>query len=87
VVFRVLKSSKTMNSDDFAIDLALGNESVPLKMPPVSRVAAPDSIWSVDPDPYSESGSGSRRAKMIHKSKKKFKKFHVLKGWMFFFES
>ncbi len=55
VVFRVLKSSKTMNSDDFAIVLALGNESVPLKMPPVSRVADPDLIWSVDPDPYSES--------------------------------
>jgi hypothetical protein len=27
-----------------------------------------DSIGSVDPDPYSESGSGSRRAKMTHKS-------------------
>ncbi len=31
----------------------------------------PDSIRSVDPDPYSESGSGSRRAKMTHKSRKK----------------
>jgi hypothetical protein len=30
----------------------------------------PDSIGSVDPDPYSESGSGSRRAKMTHKSRK-----------------
>jgi hypothetical protein len=32
----------------------------------------PDSIRSVDPDqdPYSESGSGSRRAKMTHKSRK-----------------
>ncbi len=29
----------------------------------------PDSIRSVDPDPYSESGSGSRRAKMTHKGK------------------
>jgi hypothetical protein len=29
----------------------------------------PDSIRSVDPDP--ESGSGSRRAKMTHKSRKK----------------
>jgi hypothetical protein len=32
----------------------------------------PDSIGSVDPDPYSESGSGSKRAKMTHKSRKKF---------------
>jgi hypothetical protein len=31
---------------------------------------APDSIKSVDPDPYSESGSGSRRANMNHKSTK-----------------
>jgi hypothetical protein len=44
----------------------------------------PDSIGSVDPDPYSESGSG--RAKITHKSKKKFK-CHVLKFWMFSFES
>ncbi len=36
----------------------------------------PDSIGSVDPDPYSESGSGSRRAKMIHKHRKKVNKFH-----------
>jgi hypothetical protein len=35
----------------------------------------PDSIRSVDPDPYSESGSGSRRAKIINKSRKKFEKF------------
>jgi hypothetical protein len=28
----------------------------------------PDSIRSVDPDPYSESGFGSRRAKMTHKN-------------------
>jgi len=28
----------------------------------------PDSISSVDPDPYLESGSGSRRVKMTHKS-------------------
>ncbi len=33
----------------------------------------PDSIWSVDPDPDSE--SGSRRAKITHKSRKKFKNF------------
>ncbi len=37
----------------------------------------PDSIRSVDPDPNSESGSGSRRAKMTHKSRQKIKKFHV----------
>jgi hypothetical protein len=30
----------------------------------------PDSIRSMDSDPYSESGSGSRRAKMTHKSRK-----------------
>jgi hypothetical protein len=30
----------------------------------------PDSIRPVDPDPYSESGSGSRRAKMTHKVEK-----------------
>jgi hypothetical protein len=34
-----------------------------------------DSIRSVDPDPYSESGSGYRRAKMNHKSRKKFRNF------------
>ncbi len=33
----------------------------------------PDSIGSVAPD--SESGSGSRRAKMTHKSRKKLKNF------------
>ncbi len=38
-----------------------------------SRVQS-DSIGSVDPDPYSESGSGSRWAKMTHKSRK-IKKF------------
>ncbi len=32
-------------------------------------VLDPYSIGSVDPDPYSESGSGSRRAKMTHKSR------------------
>jgi hypothetical protein len=42
----------------------------------------PDSIRSVDPDPYLESGSGSRRAKMTNKSRKKFKSscFEVLDG-------
>ena len=32
-------------------------------------VLDPYSIGSVDPDPYSESGSGSRRATMTHKSR------------------
>jgi hypothetical protein len=45
----------------------------------------PDSIGPVDPDPDSE--SGSRRAKMTHKSRKKFVKVHVLKCWMASFES
>jgi hypothetical protein len=36
----------------------------------------PNSIRSVDPDPYSESGSGSGRANMNHKSTK-IKKFHA----------
>jgi hypothetical protein len=45
----------------------------------------PDLIGPVDPDPDSE--SGSRRAKMTHKSRKKFVKVHVLKCWMASFES
>jgi hypothetical protein len=41
----------------------------------------------MDPDLDSDSGSGSRRAKMTHKKeKKKVPKFHVLKFWMFPFE-
>jgi hypothetical protein len=32
-------------------------------------------------------GSGSRRAKMTHKNKKKVQNFHVLKYWMFSFEA
>ncbi len=35
----------------------------------------PESIRSVDPDPDSESASGSRRAKMTHKNRKKFRNF------------
>jgi hypothetical protein len=50
-------------------------------------VSDPDSIRPVDPDPHLESGSGSRRAKMTHKGRKIIKKFHVLKCWMFSFES
>jgi hypothetical protein len=45
----------------------------PLPIP--TRVSDPDSIRSVDPDPYSESGSVSRRAKMTHKRRKKFRNF------------
>jgi hypothetical protein len=54
----------------------------------LSRVVDPDPDFngSVDPDP--ESGSGSRRAKiMTHKSRQKFVKVHVLKCWMVSFES
>jgi hypothetical protein len=41
----------------------------------------PASIRSVDPDLDSESGSNSRRAKMIHKIKiEKVKKFYVLRA-------
>jgi hypothetical protein len=45
-----------------------------------SRVADPDSIRSMDPD--SDSGSGSRKAKMTHKSRKTFLSccFEVLDG-------
>ncbi len=39
----------------------------------------PYSIGPVDPDPYSESGSGSRRAKMTHNSRKN-SCFEVLDG-------
>jgi hypothetical protein len=39
----------------------------------------PYSIGPVDPDPYSESGSGSRRAKMTHK-RRKISRFEVLDG-------
>jgi hypothetical protein len=38
-----------------------------------------------DLDPDSQSESGSRRAKRIHKNKK-VNKFHFLKCWMFSFE-
>ena len=37
--------------------------------PGSGSVLDPYSIGSVDPDPYSESGSGFRRAKMTHKSR------------------
>ncbi len=47
-------------------------------------VSDPDSIRLVDPD--SESGPGSRRAKMTNKNRKKVKKFHVFMCWMFSFE-
>ncbi len=69
--------------------------SIGLKTVDQNRVVDPDPepdpdpylIGSVDPDPYSESGSGSRRAKMTHKSRKKLLKVHVLKCWMASFES
>ncbi len=48
-----------------------------------SRFLDLDSIRTVDQDP--ESGSGSRRAKMTHKNRKKFRKF-ILKCLMFSFE-
>ncbi len=53
----------------------------PLFLPGIftTRVADPDSIGSVDPDPYSE--SGSRRAKMTHKIRKNLE-IHVLKCWI-----
>jgi hypothetical protein len=37
--------------------------------PGSGSVLDPYSVGSVDPDPFSESGSGSRRAKMTHKSR------------------
>jgi hypothetical protein len=40
----------------------------------------------MDPDPYSESESGFRRAKITTKVEK-INKFHALKYWMFSFES
>jgi hypothetical protein len=46
-----------------------------------------DSIRSVDPDPYSESRSRSRRAKIINKSSKKLRNFMLMKCWTFSFES
>ncbi len=42
-------------------------------------VLDPDSVRSVDPDDlYSESGSGSMRAKMTQKNRKKIEKFDVV---------
>jgi hypothetical protein len=38
----------------------------------VGRISDPDPIRSVDPDPYSESESVSRRVKMTHKSRKHY---------------
>ncbi len=52
-------------------------------------VLDPYSIGSLDPDPdpYSEYGSGSRRAKMPQKSRQYLVKVHVLKCWMASFEN
>jgi hypothetical protein len=56
----------------------------------ITRVADPDPDWiRIQSGQWtdSESGSGSRRAKMTHKSRKKFVKVHVLKCGMASFES
>jgi hypothetical protein len=52
--------------------------------PGSGSVLDPYSIGSVDPDQESESvsGSGSRRAKMTHKSRQYFVKVHVFKCWI-----
>jgi hypothetical protein len=55
----------------------------PLSHTLATSVSDPDSIRSVDPYPESEYGFGSRRAKIIHINRKKLRKFHVLKCWMF----
>jgi hypothetical protein len=39
-----------------------------------------------NPDSESRSGFGSKTAKKTRKNGEKFKKFHVLKCWMFSFE-
>ncbi len=48
-------------------------------------VADPDPYWiriPSDPDPYSKSGSGSRRARMTHKSRKLFRNSNFWSaGW------
>jgi hypothetical protein len=46
----------------------------------------PDSMVSVDPYPDPDSRSGSRRAKIAPKNRKKVNKFKFLKYWMFSFE-
>jgi hypothetical protein len=52
-----------------------------------------ESVWIVckgnnvvDPNPDSQSGCGSRRAKMTQKNIKQLNKFHLLKCGMFSFE-
>ncbi len=64
--------------EDEGADAAKGGGNDPGKVLCVlDRVADPDPVRSVDPDsdPYSESGSGSRRAKMTHKSRTKIRNF------------
>jgi hypothetical protein len=48
-----------------------------VKHSPSVRVADPDphSFELLDPDPHSNCGSGSRRAKMTHKNRKKYRIF------------
>ncbi len=80
--FKFLSARRSFSRDEdysFSLNHGCGSGS--------GSLLDPDSIRSVDPDPYVEPGSRSRRAKMTHKSRKKIKKFHILKFWMFFFES
>jgi hypothetical protein len=76
-MYRIVHPSGLMGLKSSVVDPDPGSGSV----------LDPYSIGSVDPDPYSESGSGSRRAKMTHKSRKKMVKVHVLKCWMASFEN
>jgi hypothetical protein len=65
------KTEKPLESSKSAMALIQGQDFKPLKQGFGSGSGLdPDSIRSVEPDPYSESGSGSRRAKMTHKSRK-----------------
>jgi hypothetical protein len=45
----------------------------------------PHSFELLDPDPHTNCGSGSSRAKMTQKNLKK-NNFHLLKCWMFSFD-
>jgi hypothetical protein len=45
------------------------------------------SMGLMDPYPDSQSGSGSKKAKMAHKKYRTVHKFHLLKFWMFFFRA
>ena len=58
-MYRIVHPSGLMGLKSSVVDPDPGSGSV----------LDPYSIGSVDPDPYSESGSGSRRAKLNHKSR------------------